>query len=75
MFAELTYNESTEDGFGGRVEIEWTPTDHLRLSAAGEIFSKETPMRALKNGVTADEVELGPATSFTRAGGWGSRGG
>ena len=49
-FAELTYNESTEDGLGGRAEIEWTPTDQVSLSATGEIFSRDTPIRALKNG-------------------------
>jgi biofilm PGA synthesis protein PgaA len=63
-FAELTYNESTEDGVGGRLEIEWTPTDHLSLSAAGEIFSRETPLRALKNGATANAVELGAGYNF-----------
>jgi biofilm PGA synthesis protein PgaA len=63
-FAELTYNESTEDGLGGRAEIEWTPTDHLSLSAVGEIFSQETPLRALKNGATADAVELGVGYRF-----------
>jgi biofilm PGA synthesis protein PgaA len=63
-FAELTYNESSEDGVGGRAEIEWTPTDHLSLAAAGEIFSQETPLRALKNGATADAVELGAGYRF-----------
>jgi biofilm PGA synthesis protein PgaA len=63
-FAELTYNESTEDGLGGRAEVEWTPTDHVSLSAAGEIFSRETPIRALKNGTTADAVELGAGYRF-----------
>ena len=63
-FAELTYNESTEDGLGGRAEIDWTPTDHVSLSAAGEIFSRETPIRALKNGTTADAVELGAGYRF-----------
>jgi len=70
-FAELTYNESTEDGFGGRAEIDWTPTDHLTLSAVGEIFSQETPLRALKNGVTANAVELGGAYRFHESRGVG----
>jgi biofilm PGA synthesis protein PgaA len=63
-FAELTYNESTEDGLGGRAEIEWKPTDHLSVAAVGEIFSRETPLRALKNGETADAVELGAGYRF-----------
>ena len=46
------------------MEIGWTPTDHLSLSAAGEIFSRETPLRALKNGVTADAVDLGAGYDF-----------
>jgi hypothetical protein len=60
----MTYNESTEDGLGGRGEIEWTPTDQLSLAAVGEIFSQETPLRALKTGVTADAAELGIAYRF-----------
>jgi biofilm PGA synthesis protein PgaA len=57
-FAELTYNESTEDGIGGRAEVDWTPTDHLSLWTMGEIFSRDTPLRALRNGTTADAVEV-----------------
>jgi biofilm PGA synthesis protein PgaA len=57
-FAELTYNESTEDGIGGRVEVDWTPTDHLSLWTMGEIFSRDTPLRALRNGTTADAAEV-----------------
>ncbi len=64
VFAELTYNASTENGVGGRAEVEWTPTDHLRLFAVGEIFSRETPMRALKNGVRANAVDLGVGYRF-----------
>ncbi len=51
-FAELTYNESTENGIGGRVEIEWDADRPAGLSAAGEAFSRETPIRALKKGGT-----------------------
>ena len=64
VFGEVTYNESSEDRVGGRGEIEWTPTDELSLSAVGEIFSQETPLRALRNGVTANAVELGGAYAF-----------
>jgi biofilm PGA synthesis protein PgaA len=63
-FGEVTYNESTEDRVGGRLELEWTPTDELSLTAAGEIFSQETPLRALKNGVTANAVDLGIGYTF-----------
>jgi biofilm PGA synthesis protein PgaA len=63
-FGEVTYNESTEDRAGGRLEIGWTPTDELSLSATGEIFSQETPLRALVNGVTANAVELGARYAF-----------
>jgi biofilm PGA synthesis protein PgaA len=64
VFGEVTYNESTEDQVGGRLEIAWTPTDQLSLSAVGEIFSQETPLRALVNGVTANAVELGVGYAF-----------
>ena len=63
-FAELTYNEATEDGLGGRGELEWRPTDHVSVGAVGEIFSRDTPLRALRNGVTADAVELGAGYRF-----------
>jgi biofilm PGA synthesis protein PgaA len=64
VFGEVTYNESTEDRVGGRAEIEWTPTDELSLSATGEIFSQETPLRALVNGTTANLAELGVGYTF-----------
>jgi biofilm PGA synthesis protein PgaA len=63
-FGEVTYNVSTEDRVGGRAEIEWAPTDQLTLSAMGEIFSQDTPLKALKNGVTANAVEAGIGYRF-----------
>jgi biofilm PGA synthesis protein PgaA len=40
---------------GGGATMEWTPTDQIRLDFAGELYSWDTPLRALFHGITADE--------------------
>jgi biofilm PGA synthesis protein PgaA len=55
----VTYNDTTQDQFGGRLLAQWAPDDHWRLYASGELFAETTPMRALKSGITADAVEAG----------------
>jgi biofilm PGA synthesis protein PgaA len=61
---EVTYNDTTQDEFGGRLVVQWAPDDHWRLYATGEIFAESTPMRALKNGVTANAAEASVAYRF-----------
>jgi biofilm PGA synthesis protein PgaA len=58
-FGTVTYNADTQDELGGRLELDWTPDDHWTLYALGELFAEATPMRALKNGITADAAEAG----------------
>jgi biofilm PGA synthesis protein PgaA len=40
---------------GGVATIDWLVTDQLRLAFAGELYSWDTPLRALLFGITADE--------------------
>jgi biofilm PGA synthesis protein PgaA len=41
---------------GGGFTVDWWADDHLQLGAAGELFSIDTPLRALLQGVTAHEI-------------------
>jgi biofilm PGA synthesis protein PgaA len=62
----VTYNATSTDidEVGGRLQGRWTPNDHWSVYAAGEIFADSTPLRALKNGATADAVEAGAGYRF-----------
>jgi biofilm PGA synthesis protein PgaA len=40
---------------GGVATVDWLVTDQVRLSFAGELYSWDTPLRALLFGITADE--------------------
>jgi biofilm PGA synthesis protein PgaA len=39
---------------GGGATLDWSATDRIRFAFAAELFSWETPLRALLNGITAD---------------------
>ncbi len=41
---------------GGGATLDWSPTDEVRLALAGELYSWETPLRALLHGITADAI-------------------
>lgn len=57
--AELTYNVDGGDELGGRLSLFWELDDHWAIPANVELFSRETPLRALKDNVTADSADLG----------------
>jgi biofilm PGA synthesis protein PgaA len=57
--AELTYNADGGDELGGRLSLNWEFDDHWSLPATLELFSRDTPLRALKQGITADSADLG----------------
>lgn len=57
--AELTWNADGGDELGGRLSLLWELDDHWSFPAGIEIFSRDTPLRALKDGVTADSADLG----------------
>lgn len=40
---------------GGGATLDWLVTDQIRLSFSGELYSWDTPLRALLFGITADE--------------------
>lgn len=40
---------------GGGATLDWWMTDHIELSASAELFSADTPLRALLYGISADE--------------------
>ncbi|MGZ5904364.1 MAG: poly-beta-1,6 N-acetyl-D-glucosamine export porin PgaA, partial [Reyranella sp.] len=40
---------------GGVATVDWLVTDQIRLSFAGELYSWDTPLRAMLFGITADE--------------------
>lgn len=58
--AELSVwnNHGTVDKFGLSASAFWTPDDHWKLSTKLESFSKDTPLRALLYGITANSGEL-----------------
>ncbi len=57
--AELTFNQDGGDEFGGRLAATWRPDDRWAFPASVEKFSRETPLRALENGTTADAATIG----------------
>jgi len=66
---ELRYANYDSEHVGGRLAATWRLDDYWSLGGVGEIFSGNTPLRALKNGTTADEIEisLGFRASESRA--------
>jgi len=56
---ELTYNQDGGGQLGGRLGLRWELDDHWTLPASLELFSRETPLRALRQGITADAIDLG----------------
>lgn len=51
---EISNDSSPRSHAGGRAAIAWAPDDDWRLSGAMQIFSADTPLRALKNRITAN---------------------
>ncbi len=43
-----------QEKLGGRAAATWSIDDHWQLGGAGELFARDTPLRALRSGVTAD---------------------
>ena len=52
--AEISNDSSPRAHAGGRAAIAWTPLDEWRFSGAMQIFSSDTPLRALKHDITAN---------------------
>ncbi len=47
-----------KESLGGRVEADWSIDDYWSLGGDGEIFSSDTPIRALKHDITANSLSL-----------------
>jgi biofilm PGA synthesis protein PgaA len=54
--ARITYNDSSLEEIGGRVQLFWIPDDFWHFSLLGERFSVDTPLRALHHLIRADSV-------------------
>lgn len=54
--AYFTQNTGTYNAMGGGVTADWQPFDTWRIGLSGERFATSTPLRALRYGITADEV-------------------
>jgi biofilm PGA synthesis protein PgaA len=52
--AEISNDSSPHPHAGGRAAIAWTPDDSWRFSGAMQIFSSDTPLRALKYDISAN---------------------
>jgi biofilm PGA synthesis protein PgaA len=50
-----TQSWGTVSKAGGGATVDWWVTDQIQLSAVAELFSMETPLRALLFGITADQ--------------------
>lgn len=51
-------NHGNVDKVGLSTSALWTPDDHWKLSTKLELFSKDTPLRALLYGITANSGEI-----------------
>jgi biofilm PGA synthesis protein PgaA len=47
-------NFGTLSRAGGGATLDWSPTDEVRVAFAGELYSWDTPLRAVLHGITAD---------------------
>ena len=55
---EVTEDTSPSARTGFRGSIAWTPDDQWRLGGNVQIFSADTPLRALRHGITANSFAL-----------------
>ncbi|MGW8313395.1 MAG: poly-beta-1,6 N-acetyl-D-glucosamine export porin PgaA [Desulfuromonadales bacterium] len=63
--AELTYNVDGGRELGGRLSLLYELDDHWSIPFNLEIFSRDTPLRALKQEITADAVDFGINYKFS----------
>lgn len=56
LFADQSFG--TLGGFGAGGKIDWTITDQISVGASAELFSFDTPLRALYYGITSHEFAV-----------------
>ncbi|HUH83677.1 MAG TPA: poly-beta-1,6 N-acetyl-D-glucosamine export porin PgaA, partial [Stellaceae bacterium] len=47
-----------KESLGGRLEADWSINDYWSVGGDGELFSSDTPIRALKHDITANSLSL-----------------
>ncbi|HKL49235.1 MAG TPA: poly-beta-1,6 N-acetyl-D-glucosamine export porin PgaA, partial [Desulfuromonadales bacterium] len=57
--AEVNFNADGSSDPGLSVGATWEPNDHWAFPGKAEIYSPDTPLRAIKNGVHADGISMG----------------
>ena len=51
-----SFSSGTLSRSGGGATVDWSATDQIHFAVAGEIFSWETPLRAVLHGITSDNI-------------------
>ena len=72
---ELGQTFATVEKENGAAHIVWRPDDYQRIGASVELYSKDTPLRAIKNGVNADRIAAHGGYRFSEAMDWRWRAG
>ncbi len=65
-------NTGTLHRGGARISAAWTPADHLNFDADAELYSMDTPLRAVIHGTTANSVGFGLGYDWHESTGWGA---
>lgn len=60
---EISNDSSPRSHAGVRAALSWAPDDYWRFSGAGQIYSADTPLRAIKNHVSANSWAVRAAFS------------
>lgn len=68
--ADGWYNTGTLHRGGASLNADWIPTDHWNFSVNAELFSFDTPLRAMQHGITANEVGFGAGYDWHESTGW-----
>jgi biofilm PGA synthesis protein PgaA len=63
-------NTGTLQRGGAILNAAWAPTDHWNFSMTAELFSMGTPLRAVKQGITANEVRFSAGYDWHESTGW-----
>jgi biofilm PGA synthesis protein PgaA len=65
-------NTGTLHRGGARISAGWTPTDHLNFEANAELYSMDTPLRAVIHGITANSAGFGVGYDWHESTGLGA---
>lgn len=71
---EISANQANGDDLGLTLAGRWHRDDHWSIPFAAELFSRDTPLRALRNGIDADALRLGVDYLRDESGQWGLSG-